>query len=314
MKDLDRLLNALVQDAESIPDIPYHAREDSLPFSYGMPDTATLKHRQELQERLAQRQQQREREYVSPVARSENLYSSYSPAPTTTTNVPYSTPSRLPEPIYGQSQQQQQQYQQQQQHQHPQSTQQRVRVFQDVPDHSSYNQPRQYVSSQLLQRATPSHSHSHSQIHPIQLESLESQIIPPTSSSSYERSRQENESSSRSRSEAIRTMPINSASRSDQFQTSNSSYTSWRDPDGTFHFYSSTPQPQAKPEQQQQPSTSTSLNNFGRAIENVEKRIRSQSAEGRRYNTYERDENADEWLSRQKKKLEEKRLKSQRQM
>lgn len=36
MKDLDRLLNALVQEAESI-DIPYHARQDSLPFSYTAP-------------------------------------------------------------------------------------------------------------------------------------------------------------------------------------------------------------------------------------------------------------------------------------
>lgn len=34
MKDLDRLVNALLQEASQIPDIPYHAREDGLPFRY----------------------------------------------------------------------------------------------------------------------------------------------------------------------------------------------------------------------------------------------------------------------------------------
>ena len=67
------------------------------------------------------------------------------------------------------------------------------------------------------------------------------------------------------------------------------------------------------PPSYQPPPTSFSFENFGRAIEGVEQRIRSQSAEGRRFtpwSTRERDENAEDWLRRQKQRLEEKRAAS----
>jgi len=49
MKDLDRLISALVQEAESI-DIPYHARQDSLPFSYTSPQSITSQTEKRLQQ------------------------------------------------------------------------------------------------------------------------------------------------------------------------------------------------------------------------------------------------------------------------
>lgn len=57
MKDLDRLLAALVEDAESIPDIPYHARQDSLPFSYGVDQNALRQHPRQHQQQSYQPQQ-----------------------------------------------------------------------------------------------------------------------------------------------------------------------------------------------------------------------------------------------------------------
>lgn len=81
MKDLDRLISALVQEAESI-DIPYHARQDSLPFSYTSPQSITSQ--------TEKRRQQSQQTSYSAVDSHQPLYtSSYVATPTTSS--PYET-------------------------------------------------------------------------------------------------------------------------------------------------------------------------------------------------------------------------------
>ena len=303
MKDLDRLLNALVQDAESIPDIPYHAREDSLPFSYGMPGQAALKQRQEQQERLTQHQHtphhrqppSQQSSYQSPTPRytTSSTYS-YSAPPTSATY--YSSPTSVQPPNSAPP------------HAHleqrdflRQTSRNTERdldhVFlEDFPDSSPYSRPQfggsgPSSSSQLNQ--------SQPRVHNLRLD-LDDQIIPNPHSSS----RQPASSAASSRPQRF----INDYSSNYGMHRNLSAEPARRyQPDirensygERTHFYSPPPQ--------QPPTTSLSFNNFsnvyGNGSSGTGKRMRSQSADGRRP---DRDEDADQWLARQMQRLQEKK-------
>ncbi|XP_021964802.1 tensin homolog isoform X4 [Folsomia candida] len=106
MKDLDQLISALVEEADSIDapnhrhnhhhnettsNIPYHARQDSLPFSYTSPQSITL----QSEKIYNQSQQQRSYSTSTPTAavdsgRHINHYSVSSPSPLYATPTPSS--------------------------------------------------------------------------------------------------------------------------------------------------------------------------------------------------------------------------------
>ncbi len=260
MKDLDRLLSALVQDAESIPDIPYHAREDSLPFSYGIPGPAALKQRQEQQERLNQNQNQVPRQ-VPPPQRGPGSYSYSSPSTTfysspTAVQPPTSSPPLI---------------------QRDYTRQNSDTVFlEDFPDSSPYARP-QYSSQ------------SQPRVHNLRLEVEDQRSSKPGPSRS-------------------------TPTRPSEYSTIYGNYNEQQQPpsrryqseSGTIRENSYGESPRFA--QHQPPPTSLSFNNFsnvyGSSSNGGGKRVRSQSADGRRS---ERDENADQWLQRQLQKLEEKK-------
>jgi len=276
MKDLDRLLNALVQDAESIPDIPYHAREDSLPFSYGVPGQAALKHRQEQQERLAQ-QQERQPAYQPRYTTSTSTYSPTSPAFSAKPQPSNFTPGHLDS---------------HQPHRNfpRQTSRDSDTVFlEDFPDSSSspYARPERSRSS--------SHVLSQSQSPRVHNLRLDLEEIPPSKPALG---------------------GIGQRLQSQRSQDYGSSYHSpvtsepvrRYQPDIKENSYGESTNFHSPPVRQQQPpSTSHSFNNFGTIYGNnngLGKRIRSQSADGRRQ---DRDEDADQWLARQMLRLQEKK-------
>jgi len=102
MKDLDRLLDALVEDAESIPDIPYHARQDSLPFSYGITDQNSLRQHPRLQNQSQTYQSQHQQ--WTPSRQEEHISRIPEPQPIYTPSPSYHHPRNSPPEKWNQNQ------------------------------------------------------------------------------------------------------------------------------------------------------------------------------------------------------------------
>lgn len=250
MKDLDRLLNALVQEAESI-DIPYHARQDSLPFSYTAPPGPAPSSAPPSSKR-------------SPYGGSlggNSSSSRYAPPGTSSTFHHHQSQYGSSAPINA-----------------PSSSGAgggRYRGLEHSISTPGGTRLSSSVSSHSYQQQVPQYYHHQS--------ALEGQIVNPEPINSYSRSVSRHQSLSGSNNAAAAAAQRIGARSSDHQQ-------GYR----------------VRPSLS---STSFNATSYGNGTtggsSTTTRRLRSQSADGRRES--ERDEDADEWLARQMKRLQEKR-------